>query len=159
MSEHAETLERLLDVLLRQERALAGLVQLAFEEQNAIVHSDYEAIQAVSARMLHHVEQIDALEAERETLTSRIGNVAGLDELEPLADTLGVDGFGEARERLLALAAQLREAQEQNARLILGAVKLRERWLALLTGLGSSTYGAAGRQQLRQERGIVSRSA
>lgn len=159
MSEHADTLERLLDVLLRQERALAGLVQLAFEEQSAIVHSDYDAIQSVSARMLGHVEQIDALDVERATLTSRIGNVAGLDELEPLADTLGVDGFGEARERLLALAAQLREAQEQNARLILGAVKLRERWLALLTGLGSPTYGSAGRQQMSQERGIVSRSA
>jgi len=159
MNDRASLLGQLLDLLLQQEGALASLVQLAFEEQNAIVHSDYDAIHVISAKMLAAAEQLDALDEQRVALTSLLGNFDSLDELVPLADSLGVEGFGETRDRLLQQAAQLRQAQEQNAQLILGAVKLRERWLALLTGLGAPTYGAAGQQELRQERGIVSRSA
>jgi flagellar biosynthesis/type III secretory pathway chaperone len=152
-------LEELLGVLLRQEQALSDLVHLAFEEQRAIVHSDYLAMDAASERMLAAARDIDVLDAARSALTSRLGHFETLDEVVPLADSLGVAGFGEARERLLEQAAKLRASQEENARLLLNAVKLRERWLALLAGLSSPTYGAAGRQELHQSRGIVSRSA
>lgn len=159
MYDRVDLLEQLLDVLLSQEGAMATLVQLAFEEQNAIVHSDYDAIHALSARMLAIADQLDKLDEKRVAITSRLGHFESLEALIPVADTLGVDGFGDAHERLLRQATQLREAQEQNARLILGAVKLRERWLALLAGLGSPTYGAGGQQEMQQQRGIVSRSA
>lgn len=155
----AALLEELLDVLLRQEAALGELVELAIEEQSAIIHSDYAAIHRVSEQMLAVSNAIDRLDERRAELASRLGHQGALDELAQAAEDLGVDGFGPARERLLAQATRLRQAQEENARLILGAVRVRERWLALLTGLAAPTYGSAGRQQLRQERGIVSRSA
>ena len=157
--DRAAALEALLDVLLRQEDALAELVSFAIEEQRAIVHSDYAAIHAASEKMLAVAQRIDDLESERSGVASRLGNPESLDELAGLADSLGIEGFSEARARLLDQAIALKRAQEANAALILNAVKLRERWLALVAGLASPTYGAAGRQELHQGRGLVSRSA
>ncbi len=159
MSTQVDLLEQLLNVLLDQERSLTELVNLAFAEQRAIIHSDYDAMNTVGERMLAVANEIDALDTVREEITSRLGHFESLADLVPLADSLGVEGVGEARERLLAQAERLREAQEENARLILNAVRLRERWLSLLAGLSSPTYGSAGRQELHQARGIVSRSA
>ncbi|MCK9518584.1 MAG: flagellar protein FlgN [Dehalococcoidia bacterium] len=159
MDEKVGLLEKLLELMLEQERALSELVSLAFSEQRAIIRSDFDAMNALSERMLGVVSQIDALEEARTELTSRLGHFQALDELVPLADSLGVNGISDAHERLLEQAAKLRTAQDDNARLILNAVKLRERWLGLLAGLSSPTYGAAGQQEVHQSRGIVSRSA
>ncbi|MBI2764422.1 MAG: flagellar protein FlgN [Chloroflexi bacterium] len=158
-SESAELLDRILRVLGQQEAALTVLVGLAFEEQHALVVSDFAAIERVSAEMLATSETIDALDAERQRLVNQLGTGATLSDLLPVADNLGVTGFTQARERLMARAKELREAQEANARLILNAVKLRERWYGLIAGMSSPTYGAAGRQEFHQGRDIVSRSA
>jgi hypothetical protein len=63
------------------------------------------------------------------------------------------------RESLIARAAELRDLQEANARLILNAAKLRERWYGMLAGMSSPTYGSGGKQEFRQARDIMSRSA
>jgi len=152
-------LEQLLDLFGRQETAIAELVHLALREQKALIHSDYAAIHEISDQMLAVAATIDRLDGERAELTSRLGNPESLDELLPLADSLGIEGFGEARERLLSEATDLRRAQEQNASLILNAVRLRERWLALVAGMAAPTYGAAGQQELHRGRGLMSRSA
>ena len=147
-------------ILLEQEDALQCLLGLAFEEQQALVTSDYAAIERVSSAMHGAADRIDSLEHQRIKLAASLGDAeATLEELLPLADELGIQGLAESRLRMAALAAELQEAQESNARLLLSAVKLRERWVNHIAGLSSSTYGAAGKQDMTQARGIVSRSA
>ncbi len=131
----------------------------AMEEQEALIRSDYAAIEAVSGRMQEVADGMDRLEARRSAIVTELGAGETLEELLPLAETHGMAAFAPLRERLLAEALQLREAQERNARLILSAVKLRERWYALLAGMSAPTYGAEGRQELRGSRGLVSKSA
>lgn len=160
MSEAALSLASMLAILLDQEDALQHLLGLAFDEQRALVTSDFAAIERVSAEMHVAADRIDALERQRIALAARLGNAeATLEQLLPLAEELGIEGLADARLRLAALAAELQEAQEGNARLLLSAVKLRERWVNHIAGMGSSTYGAAGKQEMAQARGIVSRSA
>lgn len=154
-----ELLESLLGVLLRQEEALGGLVRLAFLERDALVRADTEAITRLSAEMIDVAHAIDALDTERKAIVHQLGAGLALEALLPLADDLDVPGLKATRERLLAQAAALREAQETNARLILSAVKLRERWYGMLAGLAAPTYGASGRQEVRQGRDLVSKSA
>ena len=147
-------------ILLEQEEALQRLLSLAFEEQQALVTSDYAAIERVSSAMHVAADRIDALEHQRARLAASLGNAeATLEQLLPLAKELGIEGLAESRLRMAALAAELQEAQEGNARLLLSAVKLRERWVNHIAGMQSSTYGAAGKQDMTQARGIVSRSA
>jgi hypothetical protein len=152
-------LDSILAVLARQELALGELIELAVAEQHALVTSDFAAIQDVSGRMLAVSQAIDELDGEREELVHQLDAGQTLESLVPLADTLGRPGVREARERLLAKAGELRSAQEANARLVLNAVKLRERWYSHLAGMSSPTYGAEGRQEFQQGREIVSRSA
>lgn len=159
MAAPAELLESLLDLLLQQEDALTALVRLAMEEQEALIRSDYPAIEEVSGRMQEVADGMDRLDARRSAIVTQLGAGETLEELLPLAETHGMAAFGPLRERLLAEALQLREAQERNARLILNAVKLRERWYGLLAGMSAPTYGAAGRQELPRNRGLVSKSA
>ena len=156
-----ETLDSLLRTLLEEERVLTTLVALALEEQQALVISDYEAIESVSQDMQAAAASLEELEVQREALLRAMdARDATLADVVPTAHELGVAGFGEARERLIERATELQEAQERNARLILNAVKLRERWFNLLGGVGgSSTYGSGGRQDASLRRGFVSRSA
>ena len=149
----------LLAILLRQEERLAALVSLARETQRALIASDFAAVDASSTAMMDAAEALDADDRERSLLATEIGDVDSLESLVAVAEAAGVAEFAPARERLARQAAELRRLQETNARLVLDALKLRERWYALLVGMTPSTYGAAGRQELAASRGIVSRSA
>lgn len=160
MNDVAESLRSVLAVLLEEENKLIRLNALARAEQHALVSSNYDEIERVSNEMHAAADQIDALESQRSGMIGALGLPdVTLTDLLPLAEHYGVDGLREASERMLRLAADLRAAQEGNARLLLSAVKLRERWVNHVAGMHASTYGAAGKQQIRQSRGIVSRSA
>lgn len=153
-------LESVLTVLVAEEEQLARLLDLALEERLALITSDFGALEKVNARMLELASGLEDLEQRRDQILSGIEmGVDTLDQLTPIADDLGVDGFDDARERLIQAAVRLQEAQETNAHLILAAMRLSERWVNLAAGLGSPTYGAAGKQRLDQARGLMSRSA
>lgn len=152
-------LEGVLAVLDRQEAALDELVALALTQREALIRNDIAAIERNAEAMQGVVQALDALDTERAGIVHQLGSGPALEALLPLADDLGVTGLRPARERLLARAQALREAQEANAALILNAAKLRERWYRMLAGLSAPTYGAGGRQELRQSRGLVSKSA
>lgn len=156
----AALLDELLQTLLEEEATLSKLLGLALEEQEALVESDFDAIDSVSAQMAEVAGVLESLEQRREQLMESVGQAGcTFEELAALADNHGVGGFSEARTRLAVAARELREAQECNANLIMGAMRLRERWLGLLAGMEAPTYGAGGRQELSQGRGFVSRSA
>lgn len=156
----ARVLAEVLALLCEEERALGRLLELALDEQQALIQSDFDAITVVSARMADAAESIERLEANRLNLLRSVGAEAlTLEELLPLADDLGVSGFAEARLQLGARAQELRDAQELNARLLLNAMKLRDRWANLLGGYLTPGYGSDGRRNVSDSRGTVSRSA
>lgn len=157
--EQRERLGELAGVLRQQESLLGELVRLSKEEQDALVQSDFGAIHRASERMLAVSQDLDGLDAQRETLVTGFGPIETLEELVPLAEALGVEAFTTLRDALMAKAGELRDLQEANARLILNASKLRERWYGMLAGLSSPTYGAGGKQEFRSARDILSRSA
>jgi len=160
MAAPAEVLREVLALLCEEELALAGLITLALDEQQALVESDFDAINAISARMLTVAETIERVEANRLNLLRSVGaDGLSLEELLPVADDLGVHGFPEARLQLGARAQELRDAQEQNARLLLNAMKLRDRWANLVAGYFTPGYGSDGRRNVSDSRGTVSRSA
>ena len=149
-----------LSLLCEEERALGRLLELALDEQQALIQSDFAAIETVSARMADAAESIERLEANRLNLLRSVGAEAlTLEELLPLADDLGVSGFAEARLQMGTRAQELRDAQELNARLLLNAMKLRDRWANLLGGYLTPGYGSDGRRNVSDSRGTVSRSA
>jgi hypothetical protein len=114
---------------------------------------------AISDEMLSVAGTLEGFEEERAELLQALNAPdATLGDLEPLAVAAGLDGLAEARARMLAQAAELQEAQERNARLILSATRLRERWFRLLAGMDSTTYTQAGQTQQSGQR-FVSRSA
>lgn len=160
MDPRAAVLAELLELLCEQERALAGLITLALDEQAALIDSDFDRITAISARMLDAAAAIERIETTRLNLLRSVGaESATLEELLPLADDLGVSGFAAARLQLVARAQELKDAQEQNARLLLNAMKLRDRWANLLGGYLAPGYGANGKRNAGDSRGTVSRSA
>jgi flagellar biosynthesis/type III secretory pathway chaperone len=156
----AASLQALLATVVAEEAALVSLVRLAGEEQRALVRSDFPRIEAVSDEMTTVARQLERLEHTREAQLTEAGmSGASLADVTQVAASFGIEGFGMARERLGARAAELRAMQEQNARLILAASRLRERWLKLLAGMVSDTYAVGGRQELTQGRRVVSRTA
>ena len=160
MNDIAQALGAILAVLLEEEQGLLRLNELALAEQRALVSSDYDEIERVSHEMHIVADQIESSEPRRVRMTGAVAeSEATLSEILPLADRHGVDGLRDASTRMILLADQLRAAQEGNARLLLSAVKLRERWVNHVAGMPVSTYGAEGKPQIRQSRGIVSRSA
>ena len=160
MAPRAEVITEVLALLCEEEQALAALISLALEEQQALVQSDFEAISTISARMLESSNAIERIEENRLNLLRSAGAEAlSLEELLPLADDLGVEGFAAARLALGARAQELQDAQEQNARLLLNAMKLRDRWANLLGGYLAPGYGSNGRRNVSDSRGTVSRSA
>jgi hypothetical protein len=153
------TLEQLVRLLLKEEDELLRLIELAHNERDALVSADYVSLNAISDEMLAVAGTLDAFKEERAGLLCELDAPdATLGELEPLAVAAGVVGLTEARARMLAEAAELQEAQEQNARLILSATRLRERWFRLLSGMDSATYTQAGQTQQSGQR-FVSRRA
>lgn len=160
MSTTPALLQEVLDVLLAEEKELCELLTLALEEQKALLESDYPRLTEVSARMFEVSGTVESLETTRLNLLRTAGlEDQTIEELLPLADDLGVDGFAEARLRMAASAQELRDAQETNARLLLNAMKLRDRWQNMFGGFVSPTYGASGQRNLRDGQGYVSRSA
>lgn len=153
-------LREVLAILCEEEQALGNLFALALEEQAALIQSDFEAITAVSARMQDAANRVEELEANRLNLLRSVGAESlTLEELMPLADDCGVNGFAVARLELGARARELKDAQEQNARLLLNAMKLRDRWANLVGGYTAAGYGNNGRKNVTGARGTVSRSA
>ena len=153
-------LQEVLEILLAEEQELCVLLTLALEEQQALIESDFPRLTEVSARMFEVSGTVESLESSRLNLLRSAGlRGESIEELLPLADDLGVDGFAEARLRMAASAQELRDAQETNARLLLNAIKLRDRWENMFSGLASPTYGAQGQRNLRDGSGYVSRSA
>lgn len=139
---------------------MAALFSLVLHEQSALIESDFERIADVSERMQEAAAGIEALETKRLNLLKTVGaDALSLQELLPFADDLGVGGFAAARMQLAARAQELKDAQEQNARLLLNAMKLRDRWANLLGGLVAPGYSSDGRRNSTATRGTVSRSA
>ena len=160
MDASAAILREVLELLCEEERCLASLFTLALEEQTALIESDFDRISTVSAQMQDAAIAIDGIEARRLNLLRSVdAEGLSLEELLPLADDLGVGGFAEARLQLGARAQELKDAQEQNARLLLNAMKLRDRWANLLGGYLAPNYGSNGRRTVSDSRGTVSRSA
>jgi len=156
----ADVLEQALDLLLEEERQLSTLLDLALQEQSALIASDFQRIAMVSESMQAASARIEAVEESRLNLLRTFGaETLTLQELAPLADDLGVDGFAAARGQLLARAKELRDAQELNARLLLNAMKVRDRWANLLGGFAAPGYSSDGRRQSSATRGAISRSA
>jgi flagellar biosynthesis/type III secretory pathway chaperone len=154
----ARLLDALVTVLLTQEEHLGRLLALAEEERSALIHGDYVRVERVSEQMLAAAAEMDRLDADREALVHQLDAGETLAKVEELADMLGVRRLGRARKRLRAQAERLRAAQETNARLILDATRIQERWYGLLTSMGPSTYGARG-QQGEKGYGAISKSA
>jgi len=156
----AAVFEQVLRTLRAEEAELAALTALAGQELDALMRSDYAAIDAASASMALHARDIEDLEGERKRLLAPLHlEEATLDMVVPVAESAGVEGFAEIRSRLLAGAAELREAQERNARLLLAAMKLQERWITMFGALSSPTYGADGSQDRQAGHRLMSRSA
>ncbi len=151
--------ERLLNVLLREERLLGELLTLAREEQFAIIHADYAGIQRLSGRMEEAADAMETLATEREALVAEIDTGQTLAEIAQAAETHGMRSLTRARRRLRMQVDELRGAQETNARLVIEAMRIRERWYGMLAGGVTATYGAAGQAEMRRGRGLVSRSA
>lgn len=153
-------LASLLQTLMAEEAEIQALLVLALEEQDALIASDFTEISRVSSRMLSTARGLEDLERERARLLCSLGHEeTTLDELVPVAEQAGIDGFSDTRLRLLATAARLREAQERNARLLLAAMKLQERWIAMFGALSAGTYAADGSQSAAPGRQYLSRSA
>lgn len=153
-------LQSVLATLLEEERGLAALIVLAVQEQEALIASDYTEITRVSDAMLSAANSLDALEERRGDLLAGISAPdASFDALIDLASENGVAGFDDARAALASRAAELRDAQERNALLLISAMKLHERWVAMFGSLTTSTYGAAGQQEHHRGRQFVSRTA
>jgi hypothetical protein len=156
----AAVLSSVLGLLLEEERQLARLIALALEEQAALLDSSFDRITSTSSAMIEAAGAIEAIEAERLALLRSIGaQDLTVEEILPLAEEFGINGFAEARVALSARARELRDAQERNATLLLNAMKLRDRWANLLGGFSSPTYGAQGKRTPGEGSGFVSRSA
>lgn len=160
MEARANVLRQVLALLREEEQALSDLFALALEEQAALIQSDFEAINMISGKMLDAAGRVEELELNRLNLLRSVhADELTLEELLPIADDLGVSEFASARLELGARARELQDAQEQNARLLLNAMKLRDRWANLVAGYSPAGYGNDGRKNLGATRGAISRSA
>lgn len=157
-SERQALLHQLLGTLLKEEELLARLNGLSQVQRQALINSQFAAIESINEAMLATANDLVPFEIERAALLTQLG-VSTLIEASTLAESLGVAGFAPAQKRLLAAAAEFRGGQEQNAALVLHAIRLRDRWMNFLGGKTSPTYGAGGKRELTQQRQIVSKTA
>ncbi len=156
--EQSTLLTRLLRTLIIEEELLTALAALSEAQQQALLQSAFITIESINEQMLAVASGLVPLEQERLELTIALG-VGTLTEASQLAASAGVSGFGPAHERLRKAAARFRERQEGNAALVLNAMRLRDRWVNLLAGMISPTYGSAGKREVAQQRQIMSKSA
>ncbi len=160
MDDRKAILEALVTTLGQEEAILAELLRLADQMRDALIASDLPLLDEAVRRMGEEGDTLDQLELDRERLVSALGErPLSFDAAITLADSLGVPALGHCRSRLAHLASGLQEAQERNAQLVLGAVRLRERWFNILAGMIAPTYGARGRQNVSASRRFVSKSA
>lgn len=153
-------LEALAGVLAREEAALTELLRQADATRDALIASDFAALESANRSMQSSTSELLRLGRERETLLVSFGGPgATLNDALALASELGLSLLEVRRQRLAATASLLQQAQERNARLVLGAVRLRERWFNMLAGMISPTYGSAGRQNPAASRRFVSKTA
>lgn len=151
---------QVLRTLRTEEAELVALTVVARQELDALLRSDYEAVEAASSAMALRAHGIENLETERKRLLAEVGlEDETLDVVASAAEAAGVGGFADVRNSLLSSAAGLREAQERNARLLLSAMKLQERWITMFSALWSPTYGADGSQDRQVGHRLMSRSA
>jgi flagellar biosynthesis/type III secretory pathway chaperone len=157
--ETRDALATLLGLLEEEEGAIVSLLELAGAEHTALIESDFKQLDDITIRMIRIAEKLEAAEEQRSQLLRSLGIPgAGLAEVAKLAETHGMHDFAPAKERLLDATTRLQDTQEQNARLVLSAARMRERWLAMLTRMANPTYtadGANGDQGYR----FVSKSA
>ncbi len=154
-----DALSELLALLEAEESSIVALLDLASAEHNALIASDFKRLDDITAKMLRIAERLEAAEEQRSQLLRSLGIPgAGLTEVAQLAESHGMNQFGMAKTRLLDASTRLQDAQEQNARLVLSAARMRERWLAMLTQMANPTYTADGASGDRGYR-FVSKSA
>lgn len=152
-------LQQLLETLEAEEEHILQLIELAGREREALVANDFSAMDDITGSMLGVAGELETCEERRASLLAELGrDGASLKELVALAEDEGIDGFSLRGERLEGAVGQLQELQEQNARLIISASNLRERWLGMLTRLASPTYTQRGHETSAGAR-LVSRSA
>lgn len=155
-----ESYEELLDVLQEQEAGLDALVVIAERQQEALVDSNYEAIERTAREMAEATVIVGELDLKRADLLSGLGREdASMADLVDEAASAGVTGFAETRDGLDRSMAALRAVQELNAHVIISASKLVERWAAALSGLIGSTYGSEGKAEMGETRSFLSRQA
>lgn len=150
----------LTELLEHEETLVAELLRLAVAQQSAIVHGEYAEIDRLSAELESTANHLDGLQVQRDEF-ARTAFGAGTTLAGIAGAVTGPEGgrLGAVRASLASRAGQLAAQQERNANLLLGAMRLHDRWMNLLAGMARSTYGAGGRQEFQQTRGIVSRSA
>ena len=152
--------DELIELLGREERILVELARLADEQQWAIVHANYESMERVSQELDAAAFRLQLLETQRESsIETTYGPGATLSGIAAAKGGSAGARLNECGRRLASSARVLEARQERNATLLLGAMRLRERWMNMLGGMSSPTYGSGGRQEFRQTRGIVWKSA
>lgn len=160
MDSRLPVLESLAAQLTREESVLNDLLRSAEKMRDALIASDFALLEDVNAAMQSSAAELAQLEEARQALLASLQDPpATVDQAFALASELGLAGLSATRSRLAGTALSLQQAQERNARLVLGAVRLRERWFNMLAGMVSPTYGAGGRQNPASGRRFVSRSA
>ncbi len=160
MDSRLPVLESLAAQLTREESVLNDLLRSAEKMRDALIASDFALLEDVNAAMQSSASELEQLEEVRQALLASLQDPpATLDQAFALAAGLGLVGLSACRSRLASAALSLQQAQERNARLVLGAVRLRERWFNMLAGMVSPTYGAGGRQNPAPGRRFVSKSA
>lgn len=160
MDSRLPALESLAAQLTLEESVLNDLLRSAEKMRDALIASDFALLEDVNAGMQSSASELERLEEARQALlTSLQDPPATLEEAFAFASELGLPALAASRARLASAALSLQQAQERNARLVLGAVRLRERWFNMLAGMVSPTYGSGGRQTPAPGRRLVSKSA
>ena len=160
MDPRKAVLEALVTTLGEEEAILAELLRLADRMRDALIASDIALLDEAARCMAEAGDRLDQVERDREQFVSGLGDSPlSFGAAIVLADELGVRSLGDCRRRLAGLALDLQQAQERNAQLVLGAVRMRERWFNILAGMIAPTYSARGRQNASASRRFVSKSA
>ena len=123
-------------VLLEEQRHYGTLLDLASEEEEALVGGDVEALTAITEQKEHLRELIGALETERMTALVAIAD-STRSELDSLTLTAVIallpapqgQALTAAGVALRAQAIALKDANERNAVLLRSSADIVERWI------------------------------
>ncbi len=121
--------------LMQLQAALDRLIALSRELEDALIRSDFAAIEAVTRELEGVLEGFPGAERVNESEASLQGEEGPADDL----------GMKDLRALLAQRLAELRAIEERNARLILEAIRLRQRWSELFARMIAPTYGPTGR--------------